>query len=247
MVELCFQVVCDSQNLKNKWMNVFIPERATTPNHWNLHTAALMCKTAFCWFVFSSGGVQRDWAGVPRTLFSPGSGHTRCVCVQLDDPTRSNNPNLQQYKDCPPEAESCPLGWHPPFWDFFFLFYFLYVICGFILCTIIWIDWFQDGQPDRIHLKVPYGRFFYLKAIVLCPFPSYFSLLKVHDFGNLGKHSTRSRNSDQGKKKKSSKKMLSAQNSHSGTRGSALNPDFSTSSFWVRKQNTDAGDSFHWR
>ncbi|KAK2816344.1 hypothetical protein Q7C36_022615 [Tachysurus vachellii] len=59
------------------------------------------------WCSTKSGGVHRDWAGVPRMLFSPGSGHTRCVCVRLDDPTRSNNPNLQEYKDCSPQAESC--------------------------------------------------------------------------------------------------------------------------------------------
>lgn len=83
-----------------------------TPKNWsNLHTAALMYKAALCFDVFSSGGVHRDWAGVPRKLFSPGSGHMRCVCVRPDDPTQSNSPNLQQYKDCPPQAESCLLSW----------------------------------------------------------------------------------------------------------------------------------------
>ncbi|XP_072524242.1 neuferricin [Salminus brasiliensis] len=62
------------------------------------------------WCSTKSGGVHRDWAGVPRMLFSPGSGHTRCVCARPDDPTRLNNPNLQEYKDCPPHAESCFLG-----------------------------------------------------------------------------------------------------------------------------------------
>ncbi|KAB5522463.1 hypothetical protein PHYPO_G00159800 [Pangasianodon hypophthalmus] len=62
------------------------------------------------WCSTKSGGVHRDWAGVPRMLFSPGSGQTRCVCVRLDDPTHSNNPNLQEYKDCPPQAESCLLS-----------------------------------------------------------------------------------------------------------------------------------------
>lgn len=74
--------------------------------------AALMCETAiYVVFSFSfSGGVLRDWAGVPRKLFSPGSSKTRCVCVQLNDPIRLNNPNLQQYKDCLPQAESCVLS-----------------------------------------------------------------------------------------------------------------------------------------
>lgn len=73
-------------------------------HHQKLHTAALMCNL-YC--VFSSGGMHRGWVGVPRMLFSPGSGHTRCVCVQPDDPTQANNPNLQEYKDCSPQAESC--------------------------------------------------------------------------------------------------------------------------------------------
>ncbi|XP_053532907.1 neuferricin [Ictalurus punctatus] len=62
------------------------------------------------WCSTKSGGVHRDWAGVPRMLFSPGSGQARCVCVRLDDRTQSDNPNLQQYKDCPPQAESCLLS-----------------------------------------------------------------------------------------------------------------------------------------
>ncbi|XP_026854233.2 neuferricin [Electrophorus electricus] len=62
------------------------------------------------WCSEKSGGVHRDWTGVPRMLFSPGSGRTRCVCVRLDDRTRSNNPHLRQYKDCPPHADSCLLS-----------------------------------------------------------------------------------------------------------------------------------------
>ncbi|KAM9441395.1 neuferricin [Clarias gariepinus] len=62
------------------------------------------------WCSNKSGGVHRNWAGVPRKLFSPGSSKTRCVCVQLNDPIRLNNPNLQQYKDCLPQAESCVLS-----------------------------------------------------------------------------------------------------------------------------------------
>lgn len=59
------------------------------------------------WCSTKSGGVDRDWSGVPRMLFSPGSGSTRCVCVRPDDPKQSSNPNLQEYKDCSPQAESC--------------------------------------------------------------------------------------------------------------------------------------------
>ncbi|KAG9281741.1 neuferricin [Astyanax mexicanus] len=62
------------------------------------------------WCSTKSGGVHRDWTGVPRMLFSPGSGHTRCVCVQPDAQKQSNNPNLKEYKDCSTHAESCLLS-----------------------------------------------------------------------------------------------------------------------------------------
>ncbi|XP_029504146.1 neuferricin isoform X1 [Oncorhynchus nerka] len=59
------------------------------------------------WCSTKSGGVQRDWAGVPRKLFSPGSGRSRCVCVQ--NSSTLENPNIQEYEDCPPHADSCPV------------------------------------------------------------------------------------------------------------------------------------------
>ncbi|TRY99309.1 hypothetical protein DNTS_003997 [Danionella cerebrum] len=61
------------------------------------------------WCSSMSGGIQRDWIGVPRMLFSPGSGHTRCVCIHLTDPVHSENQNLREYKDCPHQAESCKI------------------------------------------------------------------------------------------------------------------------------------------
>ncbi|XP_010895336.2 neuferricin [Esox lucius] len=59
------------------------------------------------WCSTKSGGVQRDWAGVPRKLFSPGSGRSRCVCVQ--NSSRLENVNIREYEGCPPYAESCPV------------------------------------------------------------------------------------------------------------------------------------------
>uniref|UniRef100_A0A672LAD9 Neuferricin n=1 Tax=Sinocyclocheilus grahami TaxID=75366 RepID=A0A672LAD9_SINGR len=50
------------------------------------------------------GGIHRDWIGVPRMLFSPGSGHSGSG---LSDPVHAENRNLRGYKDCPPHAESC--------------------------------------------------------------------------------------------------------------------------------------------
>ncbi|XP_051961751.1 LOW QUALITY PROTEIN: neuferricin [Xyrauchen texanus] len=59
------------------------------------------------WCSTMSGGIHRDWVGVPRMLFSPGSVHSRCVCIRPSDPVHSENRNLREYKDCPPHAESC--------------------------------------------------------------------------------------------------------------------------------------------
>ncbi|XP_014053661.2 neuferricin [Salmo salar] len=59
------------------------------------------------WCSTKSGGVQRDWVGVPRKMFSPGSGRSRCVCVQ--NSSTLENPNIQEYEDCPPHADSCPV------------------------------------------------------------------------------------------------------------------------------------------
>ncbi|KAG7483728.1 hypothetical protein MATL_G00041360 [Megalops atlanticus] len=61
------------------------------------------------WCSTASGGVHRDWVGVPRKLFSPGSSRSRCVCVQSSDPTELDNPNLQVYEGCPPLAQSCTI------------------------------------------------------------------------------------------------------------------------------------------
>ncbi|XP_041947669.1 neuferricin isoform X5 [Alosa sapidissima] len=58
------------------------------------------------WCSTQSGGVKREWVGVPRKLFSPGSSRSHCVCLQ-QELSRSDNPNLQEYSGCPAEAESC--------------------------------------------------------------------------------------------------------------------------------------------
>jgi len=70
-----------------------------------------------------SGGVTRDWAGVPRKLFTPGSGQSRCVCIKdetsatSDDdekrvqlqPESEPNPKLRLYENCDPRAVSCQI------------------------------------------------------------------------------------------------------------------------------------------
>lgn len=56
------------------------------------------------WCTTSSGGIEREWAGVPRHLFEPETGKTRCACVRESD---LGNPNLKEFANCPKNSESC--------------------------------------------------------------------------------------------------------------------------------------------
>ncbi|XP_077996339.1 neuferricin-like [Glandiceps talaboti] len=74
------------------------------------------------WCSNKSGGIQRDWVGVPRKMFKPGSTQSRCACVRTsgppsydaeskDHPNRGDldNPNLKEYDNCNPTENSCKL------------------------------------------------------------------------------------------------------------------------------------------
>jgi len=70
------------------------------------------------WCSERSGGVKRDWTGVPRIYYKPGSVSTRCACVRTSgtsaDSLDSNNgdlgdPNFQIYEGCDPLADSCDI------------------------------------------------------------------------------------------------------------------------------------------
>lgn len=75
------------------------------------------------WCSPKSGGVSRDWTGVPRKLFKPGAKEPHCVCVKTtgapsdqtpDSPPHRNrgdldHPSLAEYPGCPPLATSCSL------------------------------------------------------------------------------------------------------------------------------------------
>lgn len=68
-----------------------------------------------------SGGVSRDWAGVPRKLYKPGATEPHCVCVRTTGPPSDqaqglpahtnrgdlDHPNLGEYAGCPPLAVTC--------------------------------------------------------------------------------------------------------------------------------------------
>ncbi|NWR84808.1 NEUFC protein, partial [Furnarius figulus] len=74
------------------------------------------------WCSKQSGGVSRDWAGVPRKLYRPGSQGSGCVCVRSTGPPWGHppssqhadrgdldDPHLQEYEGCHPLAEQCVL------------------------------------------------------------------------------------------------------------------------------------------
>ncbi|NXG04750.1 NEUFC protein, partial [Sakesphorus luctuosus] len=74
------------------------------------------------WCSRQSGGVSRDWAGVPRRLYRPGSQGRDCVCVRSTGPPWGHppstqhsdrgdldDPHLEEYEGCHPLAEQCVL------------------------------------------------------------------------------------------------------------------------------------------
>lgn len=74
------------------------------------------------WCSNRSGGIKREWEGVPRLYYTAGSNKPRCACVRTTGPPSTDlnqknhknrgdleNPNLQVYPNCKPESISCPL------------------------------------------------------------------------------------------------------------------------------------------
>ncbi|XP_029783480.1 neuferricin isoform X2 [Suricata suricatta] len=73
------------------------------------------------WCSPESGGVSRDWTGVPRKLYKPGAKEPRCVCVRTTGPPSNqarglpahtnrgdlDHPHLEEYAGCPPLAVTC--------------------------------------------------------------------------------------------------------------------------------------------
>lgn len=51
-----------------------------------------------------SGGIERDWIGVPRKLYEPGSDSYRCACISDEN---RNLGNIREYEDCDPNFVSC--------------------------------------------------------------------------------------------------------------------------------------------
>lgn len=61
------------------------------------------------WCTTSSGGIHRDWIGVPRMYFeNPSSKQHRCACVNLKSREyRENNANFREFIECPRDSSSC--------------------------------------------------------------------------------------------------------------------------------------------
>ncbi|XP_069744154.1 neuferricin [Narcine bancroftii] len=64
------------------------------------------------WCSTHSGGIKRNWIGVPRKLYKTGSKNYRCVCVRTNPPDSAHrgdldNPLLQEYPGCQRLADSC--------------------------------------------------------------------------------------------------------------------------------------------
>ncbi|CAL9685902.1 unnamed protein product [Knipowitschia caucasica] len=78
-------------------------EKALFPlcnSEWSGSTGRVWCST-------KSGGVEREWAGVPRQLYSPGSSIARCVCVEHPS---EHDPNVKEYEGCSPSSITCLIG-----------------------------------------------------------------------------------------------------------------------------------------
>nr|CAG4645688.1 EOG090X0A5G [Lynceus sp. MCZ IZ 141354] len=57
------------------------------------------------WCSNASGGIQRDWIGFPRKLFTA-EGKVRCACVESE---KLSDSRLQPYLDCDKDSTSCML------------------------------------------------------------------------------------------------------------------------------------------
>lgn len=56
------------------------------------------------WCSNKSGGVERDWVGVPRKIYKAGDSDFNCVCVH---PSKLQEGNLKEFEDCDPESIRC--------------------------------------------------------------------------------------------------------------------------------------------
>ncbi|XP_065186966.1 neuferricin-like [Sycon ciliatum] len=72
------------------------------------------------WCSKESGGIKRDWVGVPRKFYKAGGTNYQCVCVRTtgspslgEDDQRNigdlGNPNMRAYDYCHPDSATCAI------------------------------------------------------------------------------------------------------------------------------------------
>ncbi|XP_045445389.1 neuferricin homolog [Melitaea cinxia] len=59
------------------------------------------------WCTKTSGGINRNWEGVPRQLFTPGEKRPRCVCVNLE---KVDSSLLKEYEGCSSSSKECSVN-----------------------------------------------------------------------------------------------------------------------------------------
>lgn len=63
------------------------------------------------WCTTSSGGIHRNWIGVPRMYFeNPSLKQHRCACVNLESRKyQENKANFREFDECPSDSTSCQI------------------------------------------------------------------------------------------------------------------------------------------
>lgn len=56
------------------------------------------------WCTKQSGGIDRNWAGVPRKFFQDNSKDFKCICANEHT---INLDFIKEYDDCDPKADTC--------------------------------------------------------------------------------------------------------------------------------------------
>ncbi|XP_032675761.1 neuferricin [Odontomachus brunneus] len=93
------QLAEKEKSLEEKQKRMFPPCNV----EWNPDTGTMF------WCSKRSGGIDRDWVGVPRMLFETASMQSpRCACVKLDSKEyKENKAMLSEYDNCAKHATKC--------------------------------------------------------------------------------------------------------------------------------------------
>uniref|UniRef100_A0A0A9YZJ6 Neuferricin n=1 Tax=Lygus hesperus TaxID=30085 RepID=A0A0A9YZJ6_LYGHE len=66
-------------------------------------------KGKIVWCSNKSGGIAREWIGVPRKFFLNNGREFRCACIQPGANVENNYGYFVEYGDCPPDSDKCYL------------------------------------------------------------------------------------------------------------------------------------------